>query len=114
VISPYKSSGTEMARLALNPQIRGARDVAAEYRLEEIEVATGSPGEGQTIGDVRGGAIIVGIRDATGQFHPQPPAETVMRAGDVVMAMGTLRTMDRLETLFAARAAVAAPAEPAS
>src|SRR3954470_24799995 len=73
VISPYKSSGTEMARLALNPQIRGARDVAAEYRLEEIEVATGSPGEGKTIGDVRGGAIIVGIRDATGQFHPQPP-----------------------------------------
>jgi len=105
VISPYKSSGTEMARLALNPQIRGARDVAAEYRLEEIEVAPGSPGEGQTIGDVRGGAVIVGIRDATGQFHPQPAAETVMRPGDVVMAMGTMRTMDRLESLFAARAA---------
>jgi len=105
VISPYKSSGTEMARVALNPQIRGTRDVAAEYRLEEIEVVPGSPGEGQTIGDVRGGAVIVGIRDATGQFHPQPAAETVMRPGDVVMAMGTMRTMDRLESLFAARAA---------
>ena len=97
VISPYKTSGAEMARLALNPQIRGALEVAPEYRMEEIEVAPGSAGEGQAIGDVRGGAIIVGVRDASGQFQPQPSAETVLHAGDVVTAMGTGRTMERLE-----------------
>jgi voltage-gated potassium channel len=101
VISPYKTSGSEMARLALNPQIRGALEVAPQYRMEEIEVAPGSVGEGQPIGDVRGGAIIVGVRDVSGQFHPQPPVETVLHAGDVVMAMGTGRTMERLEELFA-------------
>jgi len=101
VISPYKTSGAEMARLALNPQIRGALEVAPEYRMEEIEVAPGSAGEGQAIGDVRGGAIIVGVRDASGQFQPQPSAETVLHAGDVVTAMGTGRTMERLEDLFA-------------
>ena len=101
VISPYKTSGAEMARLALNPQIRGALEVAPEYRMEEIEVAPGSAGEGQPIGDVRGGAIIVGVRDASGQFQPQPSAETVLHAGDVVTAMGTGRTMERLEDLFA-------------
>ena len=101
VISPYKTSGAEMARIALNPQIRGALEVAPEYRMEEIEVAPGSAGEGQAIGDVRGGAIIVGVRDVSGQFHPQPEAETILRAGDVVMAMGTERTMERLEGLFA-------------
>jgi voltage-gated potassium channel len=101
VISPYKTSGAEMARLALNPQIRGALEVAPEYRMEEIEVAAGSAGEGQPIADVRGGAIIVGVRDAAGQFQPQPSSETVLQAGDVVMAMGTERTMDRLENLFA-------------
>jgi voltage-gated potassium channel len=101
VISPYKTSGSEMARLALNPQIRGALEVAPQYRMEEIEVATGSAGEDQAIGDVRGGAIIVGVRDVSGQFHPQPPVETVLHAGDVVMAMGTERTMKRLEDLFA-------------
>ena len=100
VISPYKTSGSEMARLSLNPQIRGALEVAPEYRMEEIEVAAGSPGEGQPIADVRGGAIIVGVRDASGQFQPQPPAETVLHAGDVVTAMGTGRTMERLESLF--------------
>ena len=101
VISPYKTSGAEMARIALNPQIRGALEVAPEYRMEEIEVAPGSAGEGQAIGDVRGGAIIVGVRDASGQFQPQPSVETVLHAGDVVTAMGTGRTMERLEGLFA-------------
>jgi voltage-gated potassium channel len=101
VISPYKTSGSEMARLALNPQIRGAVEVAPQYRMEEIEVAPGSAGEGQPIADVRGGAIIVGVRDAAGQFQPQPSSETVLQAGDVVMALGTERTMERLESLFA-------------
>jgi voltage-gated potassium channel len=101
VISPYKTSGSEMARLALNPQVSGVVDVAPEYRMEEIEVAPGCAGEGQPIGDVRGGAIIVGVRKADGTFHPQPAAETVLEAGDVVMAMGTLRTVQRLEALFA-------------
>jgi voltage-gated potassium channel len=101
VISPYKTSGAEMARLALNPQVSGVMDVAPEYRMEEIEVASGCAGEGQPIADVRGGAIIVGVRSAEGNFQPQPPAETVLNAGDVVMAMGTLRTVQRLEALFA-------------
>lgn len=100
VISPYKSSGSEMARLALNPQVAGVMEVAPEYRMEEIRVTAGCRGEGLAIGDIRGGAIIVGVRDSSGQFTPQPAAETVLHEGDVVMAMGTARTMDRLEGLF--------------
>ena len=42
VISPYKASGTEMARLALHPQLSGVVDVDAEYRLEEILVGDGA------------------------------------------------------------------------
>jgi voltage-gated potassium channel len=101
VISPYKTSGSEMARLALNPQVSGVVDVAPEYRMEEIVVAPGCQGEGQPIADVRGGAIIVGVRNADGTFHPQPATETVLSGGDVVMALGTVRTMERLEKLFA-------------
>jgi len=100
VISPYKTSGSEMARLALNPQVSGVVEVAAEYRLEEIEVAPGCEGEGKAIGDVRGGAIIVGVRAADGSFQPQPPAETILGAGDVLVALGTVRTVKRLEQLF--------------
>jgi voltage-gated potassium channel len=105
VISPYKSSGAEMARLALNPQVSGVVDVAPEYRMEEIQVAAGCRGEGQSIGDVQGGAIIVGVRRPDGQFDPQPPAEQRLSAGDVVLALGTARTMARLEALFDAERA---------
>src|SRR4051794_25140189 len=101
VISPYKASGAEMARLALHPNVTGAMDVAAEYRLEEITVQDGSAGVSRTVGDVRGGAFIVGVRHADGSFQPQPAAETTLRVGDVVMAIGTPRTLERLEALFA-------------
>ena len=52
----------EMARLALHPQVTGVVDVAPEYRMEEIEVTAGCRGEGKTIGDVRGGSVIVALR----------------------------------------------------
>lgn len=100
VISPYKASGTEMARLALHPQVSGTQQVATEYRMEEIEVGAGCAGVGQSIGEVRGGSFIVGVRHADGSFQPMPAAETTLGPGDVVMALGTPNTLDRLEALF--------------
>jgi voltage-gated potassium channel len=100
VISPYKTSGTEMARLALHPQVTGVVDIAAEYQLEEIVVAAGSRGVERTVGDVRGGAFIVGLRHADGKFTPAPAGDTSLCPGDVLMAIGTPRTLQRLEDLF--------------
>jgi voltage-gated potassium channel len=100
VISPYKASGHEMARLALHPNVSGAVDLAPEYRMEEIEVTAGCPGRGRSIGDIRGGAGIVALRRRGGHFVAQPPAETTLEDGDVLVAMGTERTMSRLESLF--------------
>jgi voltage-gated potassium channel len=99
VISPYKTSGTEMARLALHPQLRGVVDVDTEYRLEEIVVDEDCEGARQMIGDIRGSAMIVGLRRGT-TFHPQPSADTVLQPGDIINAMGTPPTLDRLESLF--------------
>jgi voltage-gated potassium channel len=100
VISPYKASGTEMARLALHPQLSGVVDVDVEYRLEEILASEGCEASGQTVGDIRGGSMIVGLRRQE-QFQPQPPADTVLRPGDVLIAMGTPATLGRLEGLLA-------------
>src|SRR5437763_894433 len=44
VISPYKASGAEMARLALHPQVADVVEVGAGYRKEEDGVA--EEGEG--------------------------------------------------------------------
>jgi voltage-gated potassium channel len=101
VISPYKSSGAEMARLALQPQVTGVVDVAPEYRMEEIDVSEGCAGEGKTIGEVRGTTTIAAVRDGDGRVSPQPPVDRVLSAGDVLVAMGTTDALKRLESMFA-------------
>ena len=103
VISPYKASGTEMARLALHPQLSGVVDVDVEYRMEEIVVSEGCDGVRQTVGAIRGGAMIVGLRRGSA-FDAQPPSETVLLPGDVINALGTPNALGRLESLFEARA----------
>ncbi|MGO9247410.1 MAG: potassium channel family protein [Solirubrobacteraceae bacterium] len=99
VISPYKTSGTEMARLALHPQLSGVVDVGVQYRLEEIEVGAGSEAVGKTVDDIRGGSIIVGLRRGA-SFEPQPPGDTVLAPGDVVVAIGTAPPLERIEQLL--------------
>jgi voltage-gated potassium channel len=100
VISPYKASGAEMARLALHPQLSGVVEVDVEYRLEEIVVGEGSEAAAQTVGDIRGGSMIVGLRRGE-EFHPQPPAETAIEPADVLVALGTPAALGRLEDLLA-------------
>ena len=104
VISPYKASGTEMARLALHRQLSGVVDVDVEYRLEEIEVGRGCAGLGLALADIRGGTLIVGLRRGE-EFQPQPPGETTLQAGDVIIAIGTPPALSRLEGLLDERAA---------
>jgi voltage-gated potassium channel len=105
VISPYKSSGAEMARLALQPQVTGVVDVAPEYRMEEIDVTEGCEGSGKTIGAVRGTTVVAALRRSDGRVHPQPSSETVLQDGDVLVAMGTVEALKRLESLFVPRPA---------
>ena len=104
VISPYRASGTEMARLALHPQLHGIVDVDLEYRMEEISVGEGSDAVDRTVEDIRGGSMIVGLRRGA-DFQPQPPGETHLQPADVIVAMGTPTSLDRLEELLQATGA---------
>lgn len=107
IVSPYKTSGQAMARLVLHPQVTGVVDVAAAYRIEEIEVSVGCAGAGKRLEDVRGDAVAVAIRSADGSSQFQPPGETILRPGDVLVAMGRLETIERLASLFQPAAAQA-------
>ena len=99
VISPYKTSGSEMARVALHPQVAGAVQVA-DYRMEEIEVSPNCDGVGRTIEDVRGTSMIVALRRSDGRLEPQPAPGTVIQAGDMLVALGPSDALERLETIF--------------
>jgi voltage-gated potassium channel len=99
VISPYKTSGAEMARIALHPQIGGAVEVA-DYRVEEIEVSPRCEGAGKTIDDVRGRSVIVALRRSGGRLEPQPAPDTVLDVGDKLVALGAPDALERLEEVF--------------
>ncbi len=99
VISPYKTSGSEMARIALHPQVGGAVQVA-DYRMEEIDATAGSEGVGKTVDDVRGQSVIVAVRHPDGRLEPQPAPESLIAAGDMLLAIGTPEALERLESAF--------------
>jgi voltage-gated potassium channel len=99
VISPYKTSGSEMARTALHPSVGGSVAVA-DYRMDEIEVAPGCAGVGRAIEEVRGSAMIVAMWHSSGRLEPQPPPETVIEPGDRLVALGTPEALERLEARF--------------
>jgi voltage-gated potassium channel len=109
VISPYKASGSEMARYALHPQLgRAVGD--KEYRIEEIEVMPNCAGAGQTIGSIKGQSVIVAV-NRDGRLEPQPPPHKVLNPGDTLVALGTPEALEVLEGLFQP-AQAPAPATP--
>jgi voltage-gated potassium channel len=99
VISPYKTSGAEMARIALHPQIGHAVELA-DYRMEEIEVSERSDVVGKRIEDIRGRAVIVALRRSDGRLEPQPSPQTELAPGDMLVALGTPETLEQLEGAF--------------
>jgi voltage-gated potassium channel len=99
VISPYKTSGTEMARIALRPQIGGAVDMH-DYRVEEIEVPLACAGLGRTVGEVRGRSVVVGLRRHDGTFEAQPSPDAVVSAGDRLVTLGTPEALEAVEAMF--------------
>jgi len=101
VVSPYRASGAEMTRFALHPQVSGIVDVAPEYRMEEIEVTPGCEAANRTLEEIRGSAVIVALRTAAGAVQPQPSHDTILREGDVLVAMGENRALSRLEEQMA-------------
>jgi voltage-gated potassium channel len=99
VISPYKTTGSEMARIALHPQIAGAVEVA-DYRVEQIQVPPACAGVGRSISETRGRTVVVALRRADGRFEPQPSPQAVIESGDTLIALGTPDDLERLEGLF--------------
>ncbi len=101
IVSPYKTSGSQMARLALHPQVTGVVDVAPEYRMEEIEVTVGCEAAGKTIDEVRGAVDVVALR-RDGRVESQPAGGTPLGDGDVLVAIGETGALEQLENLLAA------------
>jgi voltage-gated potassium channel len=111
VVQPYSTAGTEMAKLALKPQVAAFLELVSSHagpdlRFEEIEVREGCAEVGRTIRELRiravTGAVVIALRKPDGVFDVTPNPDVVIEAGDVLIAIGTEPELKALEDLFAA------------
>lgn len=105
VVNPQRLGGDRIAAFAEQPHVVDFLDVAMhdaemEFRLEDFEVAGDSVLAGMTVREARqhegGGAMLLALREADGQFVTNPPQDRVIGPGDAVIAIGT---DDQLRTL---------------
>jgi len=116
VVQPYSTAGTEMAKLALKPQVAAFLEIVSSHagpdlRFEEIEVTPESNQGGPSIRELRirstTGAVIVALRKLDGHFDTTPNPDIRIEVGDVLIAIGTEPELRALEDLFGPREAVA-------
>jgi voltage-gated potassium channel len=98
VVNPQSIGGKRMAAFVLQPHVAEFLDVVMhdgtlEFRLEELLVADGSPLAGVSLREThirdQTGALILAMRDSDGTFITNPPPETLLRAGQILIAIGT-------------------------
>ena len=105
VVNPQHIGGERIAAMVLQPAVADFLDVvmhdgSLEFRLAEVEVHAGSPVAGLSLRDAhlrdRTGALVLAMRDGAGSFRTNPTPDTVIEAGEVLIAIGTTAQLKAL------------------
>jgi voltage-gated potassium channel len=114
VVNPQRIGGARMAAFVVQPNVAEFVDVVMhdhqlEFRLEEVEVPSGSAIGGSTLRAAalrdRTGALVLAVRGADGEFHTNPTADTVVAVGDILISIGTEQQLLALTRLVGDQAA---------
>ncbi len=108
VVSPYHLGGLRVAQAALRPTVMDFLELATrtehvDLQIEETKVSSRSRLVGASLKESRVrddlGVIIVAIKKSSGKMVFNPPAEAVLEAGDILVAIGDRPHLDQLEKL---------------
>lgn len=108
VVAPYAIGGRRIAVAALRPAVLEFLDAVMrsdeeEWNLEEVRVERGSELEGRSLreADVRGrtGAIVLAVKTEEGELLTNPSPDRPLRAGDVLITLGTMKQLEELKRL---------------
>jgi voltage-gated potassium channel len=76
-------------------------DGSLEFRLEEVSVRAGSRLAGRTLREANigetTGALVLAVRGHDGTFLANPPMQTPLDAGYVMIAIGTQKQLSALQ-----------------
>jgi len=108
VISPYVMSAKRMANLLQKPGVCDFLDLVMhaediEYRIEEVALTAKSPYAGRTVGQSKlreeTGVLVLALRNAGAKdFNTNPSPETILRAGDNLIVIGTSEQIERMRS----------------
>jgi len=114
VVDPYRIGGMRLAHAILRPAVVEFMEFAThrahlELEMEERRVMEGSQLSGVTLKDsqirTRFGLMIIAIKRNDGSMLFNPPSDTVIDEGDVLITIGKSEDLQRLETLLTTSAA---------
>lgn len=114
VISPYQIGGVHLAQTALRPAVVDFVQLATsnehlDLAMEQIKIDERSTFVGQSLLQAnlrqRYGAIVVGIKRASGRMDYNPAPDATMQSGDDLVVLGRPDQLHQLEDAAAARAA---------
>lgn len=105
VVNPQYIGGERIAAMILQPSVADFLDVvmhdgSLEFRLAEVPVPEGSSVAEESLRDAhlrdRTGALVLAMRDAAGNFRTNPPPDTPILPGEVLIAIGTAAQLTAL------------------
>ncbi len=107
VESPYEMGGTKMAQSIMRPTVVTFMELAmhqgVEWSMEEIAVGSHSPLIGVPLKDTgirrELNLILVAIKRADGEMLFNPTPDTVLLAGDTLIAVGMRQNLEALERI---------------
>lgn len=107
VITPNVIGGRRMAAMVMRPVVSDYLDIvthgdALEFRLDSVTVGAGSRLDGVSIKDgrVRGetGAYVLAVRNSSA-INANPSPDTILRAGDEIVVLGTAEQLEAIASL---------------
>jgi voltage-gated potassium channel len=112
VVNPLDIGAQRLVTFALQPSVADFLDVVTgdhttAYRLEELAIPEGSVLDGVEFGEARirerTGAMVLAVRTGDSQWTSNPGADTRLRAGSIVIAIGTAEELVALDRLLVER-----------
>lgn len=110
VVSPYITGGKRLAAAALRPQVMDFVDgilsggERAFYLEEFLLDEHNCPCLGQTLSEAqlraKSGALVVAIRAKNGELFAGPTGDSVLKAGDSLICMGTAEQLRALNSIL--------------
>jgi voltage-gated potassium channel len=97
VISPYSSSGKQMALLVLRPRVVDSLEVLGR-RLEELQIEDGSEMVGLPVREACGAAVPLVIYRSDGETVANPGPEVLVQGGDRILAWGAAADLRPVES----------------